>query len=54
MENQVSKNLETHKQTHLPADQRPKRKAYDQPPSNDFDLGHCYLCALFSWPRSGK
>ncbi|WP_252178857.1 C2H2-type zinc finger protein [Endozoicomonas sp. 4G] len=30
-------NLKTHQQTHLPADQRPKkpkRKAYDQPPSN--------------------
>ncbi|WP_252179849.1 hypothetical protein [Endozoicomonas sp. 4G] len=31
-------NLNRHKQTHLPADQRPKRpkrKAYDQPPSNE-------------------
>ncbi len=27
--------LKMHKQTHLPADQRPKRKAYDQPPSNE-------------------
>ncbi|WP_252179132.1 hypothetical protein [Endozoicomonas sp. 4G] len=27
-------NLKSHKRSHLPADQRAKRKAYDQPPSN--------------------
>ncbi|WP_252176696.1 hypothetical protein [Endozoicomonas sp. 4G] len=27
--------LKRHKQTHLPANQRPKRKAHDQPPSNE-------------------